>query len=235
MPEQSKEERVHHVFEKIYTNYDSMNSIISFQRHKAWRKDVMKRMKVKEGSKALDVCCGTGDWSISLAEAVGTYGEVVGLDFSQNMLSVAKKKKNELNIEQLTLLHGNAMDLPFKDNSFDYVTIGFGLRNVPDYMSVLKELYRVVKPHGKVVCLETSQPTLIGYRQLYYLYFRFIMPLIGRMFAKSFKEYAWLHESAKSFPDKKELKRMFLKAGFSQVQLKSYTGGVAAMHMGLKE
>lgn len=235
MPEQSKEERVHHVFEKIYTNYDSMNSIISFQRHIAWRKDVMKRMKVKKGSKALDVCCGTGDWSISLAEAVGTDGSVIGLDFSQNMLSIAKNKQKELNLEQLTLLHGNAMELPFEDNSFDYVTIGFGLRNVPDYMRVLKELYRVVKPHGKVVCLETSQPTLIGYRQLYYFYFRFIMPLIGRMFAKSFKEYAWLHESAKNFPDKKELRQMFSQAGFSQVQIKSYTGGVAAMHMGIKE
>lgn len=233
MPE-SKEERVHHVFEKIYTKYDSMNSIISFQRHKAWRKDVMKRMRVKEGSRALDVCCGTGDWSISLADAVGSSGEVVGLDFSQNMLSVAKRKKNELNIEQLNLLHGNAMELPFADNSFDYVTIGFGLRNVPDYMTVLKELYRVVKPNGKVVCLETSQPTLFGFRQLYYFYFRFIMPVIGRMFAKSYSEYAWLHESAKNFPDKKELKQMFLSVGFSHVHVKSYTGGVAAMHMGFK-
>lgn len=95
MEEQSKEERVHHVFEKIYKNYDSMNSIISFQRHKAWRKDVMKRMKVKNKSSALDVCCGTGDWSISLAKAVGKNGSVVGLDFSKNMLSIAEKKKEE--------------------------------------------------------------------------------------------------------------------------------------------
>ncbi|MBY7143487.1 demethylmenaquinone methyltransferase [Virgibacillus sp. NKC19-3] len=234
MTQQSKEERVHHVFEKIYTKYDSMNSIISFQRHKAWRKDIMQRMNITKGSKALDVCCGTGDWSVSLAEAAGKSGEVIGIDFSQNMLSVAEEKKNNRDLEQLSLMHGNAMDLPFDDNSFDYVTIGFGLRNVPDYMTVLKELRRVVKPGGKVVCLETSQPTLIGFRQLYYLYFRFIMPLIGRMFAKSYKEYAWLHESAKSFPDKKKLKQMFLEAGFSSVQVKSYTGGVAAMHMGFK-
>ncbi|GAB3066021.1 demethylmenaquinone methyltransferase [Virgibacillus ainsalahensis] len=235
MTEQSKEERVHHVFEKIYSKYDSMNSIISFQRHKAWRKDVMKRMKVEVGSKALDVCCGTGDWSISLAEAVGKTGEVTGLDFSKNMLSVAKEKKKELELNQLSLLHGNAMELPFDNDTFDYVTIGFGLRNVPDYKVVLKELYRVVKPGGKVVCLETSQPTLIGYRQLYYLYFRFIMPVIGRLFAKSYKEYAWLNESAKNFPDKNELKQMFLEAGFSSVRVKSYTGGVAAMHMGFKK
>jgi len=151
------------------------------------------------------------------------------------MLSVAKEKEGKLHLAQLRFIHGNAMELPYEDNSFDYVTIGFGLRNVPDYMTVLKELYRVVKPNGKVVCLETSQPTMLGFRQLYYLYFRFIMPLLGRMFAKSYQEYAWLHESAKDFPDKKELKQMFLHAGFSHVKVKSYTGGVAAMHMAFKE
>src|SRR5690625_350458 len=102
MREQSKEERVHHVFEKIYNNYDTMNSIISFQRHKAWRKDVMKRMQVNEGSHALDVCCGTGDWSLALAAASGPSGEVIGLDFSENMLSVAKEKKGQLRSEEHT-------------------------------------------------------------------------------------------------------------------------------------
>src|SRR5690625_3145185 len=105
----SKEERVHHVFEKIYKNYDSMNSIISFKRHKAWRKDVMKRMKVEKGTRALDVCCGTGDWAISLADAVGESGEVIGLDFSENMLSVAEEKKKALKLNNLELIHGNAM------------------------------------------------------------------------------------------------------------------------------
>lgn len=234
MQEQSKEERVHNVFENISKKYDTMNSIISFQRHKTWRKDVMKRMDVEKGSNALDVCCGTGDWSISLAKETGSTGNVIGLDFSENMLQVAKEKKTETELDHLTFVHGNAMDLPYEDNSFDYVTIGFGLRNVPDYMTVLKEMYRVVKPGGKVVCLETSQPTMPGFRQLYYLYFRFIMPLLGKLFAKSYDEYAWLHESAKDFPDKHELKEMFLNAGFSHVDMKSYTGGVAAMHIGYK-
>lgn len=232
MPDQTKEEKVHHVFEKIYGKYDTMNSIISFQRHKAWRKDVMKRMDVKKGSNALDVCCGTGDWSLSLSEAVGADGTVIGLDFSENMLLVANKKKTESNQTNLTFIHGNAMNLPFEDDSFDYVTIGFGLRNVPDYLAVLKELKRVVKPSGKVVCLETSQPTMIGFRQLYYFYFRFIMPLIGRVLAKSYQEYAWLHDSAKDFPDTDGLTELFYQAGFSHVEVKRYTGGVAAMHMG---
>jgi demethylmenaquinone methyltransferase/2-methoxy-6-polyprenyl-1,4-benzoquinol methylase len=232
--QQSKEERVHHVFEKIYHKYDIMNSIISFQRHKVWRKDVMKRMNVQPGDSALDVCCGTGDWSFALSNTVGKDGKIVGLDFSENMLSVGIAKKEERNVDQLEFIHGNAMRLPFDDHTFDYATIGFGLRNVPDYIQVLKEMRRVVKPGGKVVCLETSQPTLFGFRQLYYFYFRFIMPIIGKLLAKSYDEYAWLHESAKDFPGKEELKDMFTSVGLSNVQVKSYTGGVAAMHMGEK-
>lgn len=235
MQNQSKEERVHHVFEKIYENYDAMNSVISFQQHKVWRNDVMERMHVEQGTKALDVCCGTGDWSIALANAVGENGQVIGLDFSKNMLSIAEEKRNALQVEQLELMHGNAMELPFEDNTFDYVTIGFGLRNVPDYMTVLKEMYRVVKPNGKVVCLETSQPEIVGFKQLYFFYFRYIMPLFGKLFAKSYDEYAWLNESTKNFPNKTKLKEMFQEAGYSFVEVKSYTLGVAAMHMGTKQ
>ncbi|MFD1018489.1 demethylmenaquinone methyltransferase [Thalassobacillus hwangdonensis] len=232
--QQSKEERVHHVFEKIYDRYDTMNSVISFQRHKAWRKDVMRRMQVKQGDHALDVCCGTGDWTVALADAVGKQGKVIGLDFSENMLSVAIKKKLATKKFQMEFQHGNAMALPFEDDQFDFVTIGFGLRNVPDYKQVLKEMARVVKPGGKVVCLETSQPTMPIFRQGYYLYFKHIMPALGRVFAKSYDEYSWLHESAKDFPDQQTLKRMFEEAGLTDVVVKAYTGGVAAMHMGEK-
>lgn len=233
--QQSKEQRVHKVFEKISDNYDKMNSVISFQQHIKWRKDTMKRMNVKPGSKALDVCCGTGDWTIALAEAVGPAGQVTGLDFSQNMLNVGIEKVKNLGLKQVNLIHGNAMELPFPDNSFDYVTIGFGLRNVPDYLQVLKEMNRVVKPGGIAVCLETSQPTLIGYKQLYYFYFKFIMPLFGKLFAKSYQEYAWLNESARSFPGMRELAQMFETAGFKDVFYKPYSGGAAAVHIGNKK
>ncbi len=234
MEQQSKAERVHGVFEKIYGNYDQMNSVISFQQHKRWRRDTMKKMNVQKGQKALDLCCGTADWTIALAEAVGTEGEVKGLDFSKNMLKIGEEKVKSRNLSQVELIHGNAMELPFEDNSFDYVTIGFGLRNVPDYMQVLKEMNRVLKPGGMAVCLETSQPTMFGYKQLYYAYFRYIMPLFGRVFAKSYKEYSWLQESARDFPGMKELAAMFEGAGFSNVSFKPYSGGVAAVHTGLK-
>lgn len=228
----TKEEKVHHVFEKIYNNYDKMNSVISFQQHIKWRSDTMKRMKVKKGTKALDVCCGTADWTLALAEAVGENGEVIGLDFSKNMLKIGQEKVKHLS--QVKLIHGNAMELPFEDNTFDYVTIGFGLRNVPDYLQVLKEMYRVVKPGGQVVCLETSHPTLFGFKQLYYAYFRFIMPFFGKLFAKSYKEYSWLNESTQNFPGMEELAELFKEAGYKNIYYKPYTGGVAAVHIGYK-
>ncbi|WLR43742.1 demethylmenaquinone methyltransferase [Bacillus carboniphilus] len=230
----AKEERVHDVFEKIYKNYDKMNSIISFKRHIKWREETMKHMAVKEASHCLDVCCGTADWTIRLAEAVGNKGRVVGLDFSENMLQIGQEKVKHEQLDYIELIHGNAMNLPFDDNSFDYVTIGFGLRNVPDYNQVLQEMTRVVKPGGKVVCLETSQPTMIGFKQGYQFYFRHLMPFFGKIFAGSYEEYSWLQESAKDFPDMKKLKFMFEQAGLQHVQVKSFTGGVAAMHLGIK-
>lgn len=231
---QSKEERVHKVFETISDRYDFMNSVISFQRHKAWRQDTMQRMQVQRGQIALDVCCGTADWTLAMAEAVGTSGQVYGLDFSRNMLAVGQQKVAEKGLNNIELIHGNAMELPFSDNTFDFITIGFGLRNVPDYMQVLREMHRVAKPGGKVVCLETSQPTMPVFKQVYYAYFSYVMPLLGKLFAKSYQQYAWLQESAKEFPGREELADMFRRVGLVDVEVKPYTGGVAAMHLGVK-
>jgi demethylmenaquinone methyltransferase/2-methoxy-6-polyprenyl-1,4-benzoquinol methylase len=233
--QESKEQRVHRTFEKISEKYDLMNSVISFQRHIAWRKKTMQLINVQKGDHALDLCCGTADWTIALAREVGADGKVVGLDFSKNMLSVGQQKVKELHLSQVELIHGNAMSLPFEDDSFDYVTIGFGLRNVPEYMQVLKEMHRVLKPGGKAVCLETSQPELPVIKQVYYVYFRFMMPLFGKLIAKSFEEYSWLQESAKDFPGMTELAKMFKEAGFSNVDVKAHTFGVAATHIGYKD
>lgn len=126
------------------------------------------------------------------------------------------------------------MALSFPNESFDYVTIGFGLRNVADRQQVLAEIHRVLRPSGKIVCLETSQPTLIGWRQLFTFYFHYVMPFFGKLFAKSYQEYSWLQESARDFPDKEMLANEFQAAGFGILQVKSYAGGAAAMHMGIK-
>jgi len=194
----------------------------------------MRKMQVFEGAKCLDLCCGTADWTIQLAEAAGPTGVVKGLDFSENMLAVGQKKVDSLGHKNIELIHGNAMELPFGDHSFDYVTIGFGLRNVPDYYQVIKEMYRVLKPGGTVVCLETSQPTVPLFREAYSFYFGKVMPQVGRLLAKSFEDYNWLQESTTVFLDRVALKELFERAGFMQVEIKSFAGGAAAMHLGKK-
>lgn len=230
-----KESRVHEVFEKISENYDEMNSVISFKQHIKWRNVTMEKMNVQEGNACLDLCCGTADWTIAMANVAGKDAKVVGLDFSKNMLAVGQRKIEDLGLDQVTLIHGNAMELPFEDNSFDYVTIGFGLRNVNNYLTVLKEMNRVLKPGGMAICLETSQPTMPVYRQLFKFYFKRIMPAFGKIFAKSYDEYAWLNESADTFPGAKELKGLFERAGFENVTYKLHTGGAAASHFGNKK
>ncbi|MBY6035689.1 demethylmenaquinone methyltransferase [Fictibacillus nanhaiensis] len=231
----SKEERVHSVFEKISDQYDYMNDLISFKQHSKWRKDTMKKMNVQLGDHCLDVCCGTGEWTFALAEAAGEHGQVKGLDFSENMLKVGREKLKKRHTPQVTFIHGNAMELPFEENSFDFVTIGFGLRNVPDYLQTLKEMARVVKPGGRVVCLETSHPTVPVFKQLFALYFTYIMPVFGKLFAKSYQEYAWLQESTEAFLTKEELAKLFKEAGLCNVEVKSYALGAAAMHTGKKQ
>ncbi|MCP1185366.1 demethylmenaquinone methyltransferase [Paenibacillus sp. 1781tsa1] len=230
-----KEEYVHSVFQSIAGKYDVMNDILSFRRHKAWRKFTMKKMNMSKGDTGLDLCCGTCDWTLAMAEASET-GHMHGLDFSSNMLEVGQTKINAVQRQkQITLTQGNAMSLPFEDNSFDYVTIGFGLRNVPDLRQVLSEMKRVVKPGGMVVCLELSKPTWQPFKGIYYFYFEKVLPNLAKVFAKSFEQYKWLPDSLAIFPGRKELADIFAETGLQEVQAYPLTGGIAALHIGTKE
>lgn len=230
-----KEQFVHSVFESIAGKYDIMNDIMSFRRHKAWRKFTMKKMDMKRGDSAVDICCGTCDWSIALAEATQT-GNVIGLDFSEGMLEVGRRKIEERKLQnRISLVQGNAMELPFEDNAFDYATIGFGLRNVPDLVQVLKEMQRVVKPGGMVVCLELSKPMKQPFKGIYFFYFERVLPLLGKLFAKRYEQYKWLPESLAIFPDREQLAVIFRETGLQEVQSFPLTGGIAALHIGRKE
>jgi demethylmenaquinone methyltransferase/2-methoxy-6-polyprenyl-1,4-benzoquinol methylase len=234
MTSNKKEQFVHSVFESIAHKYDLMNNVLSFRRHKAWRKFTMKQMNVQPGETAIDICCGTCDWTISIAE-VSKHGNIVGLDFSLNMLDVGRRKIAERGLDkQIELVHGNAMELPFEDNSFDYATIGFGLRNVPDLTKVLQEMKRVVKPGGKVVCLELSKPTWQPFKAIYYFYFQNILPFIGKLVAKRYEQYKWLPQSLVDFPDYAQLADHYRKIGLVDVQAYPLTGGIAALHIGVK-
>lgn len=230
----AKEEYVHTVFEDIAPKYDFMNDLTSFRFHKLWRRKTMKKLNIKPGQSAIDICCGTGDWTLDLAVGSQT-GKIVGLDFSGNMLEIARKKLDQNDFQEVDLIEGNAMNLPFDDNQFDYATIGFALRNVPDIKQVLTEMARVVKPGGKVVSLELSRPTIPVYRQVYYFYFQKILPLLGKIFANSYEQYAWLPTSLTNFPNRKEMSRIFTEIELVNVKDYSLTGGIAAIHIGEKK
>lgn len=234
MDSKSKEQFVHSVFENIAPKYDMMNNLLSFRRHKAWRKFTMKKMAVQEGATAIDLCCGTCDWTIAMAQESRT-GAMIGLDFSANMLEFGQRKVNEIGLnQQITLVQGNAMALPYEDNQFDYATIGFALRNVPDLKQVLREMQRVVKPGGKVVCLELSKPTWQPFKSIYYFYFRKVLPMLGKLFAKRYEQYKWLPDSLVHFPDMNQLAEIYREVGLKQVSVYPLTFGIAALHIGTK-
>lgn len=227
---------VNQVFSRIAKRYDLMNTVISFQQHKRWRKFAMRHAQVPIGGKALDVAAGTGDWTLSLAKAVGPDGHVDGIDFTQAMLDVAAEKlKRHSDLQnRIRFIHGDAMSLPFADDTYDVTTIGFALRNVPDILTVLKEMTRVVKPGGCVVSLELSKPEWPPFRSLYYFYFYRILPLIGGLATGAKEQYAWLPQSLTNFPDRRTLEGMFREAGLVQVESFPLTGGIAALHVGRK-
>ncbi|MGM0369992.1 MAG: demethylmenaquinone methyltransferase [Bacillota bacterium] len=231
---QDKSDYVHHIFESIAQNYDSMNRIISLGLDSCWRKKTAELIDIKPGAKILDVACGTCDWTIMLAEKLGEQGQVVGLDFSSSMLEHGTEKiaARELD-DQIDLMEGDASELPFSNNQFDSVTIGFALRNISGMKEVLSEMRRVVKPGGTVISLDIFEPTLPVYRQLFLFYFRKIVPLIGQLAVNKYQEYNWLPQSVKRFVTIAELKNMFKEFGFTDIQVTKLMGGAVAMHRGI--
>lgn len=225
-----KENRIQTIFNSISDDYDHMNDIISFNQHTIWRNRTNKEIFVKPGHEVLDLCCGTGDWTIQLAE--NDQANVTGLDFSENMLKVAADKT--AHIKNITLTQGDATALPYEDNSFDIITIGFGLRNLPDYNVAIQEFYRVLKPGGQLVILETSNPEnkLVNYG--FNIYFGKIMPFLGEKIAGSGQEYTWLYESTSQFLTKEQLKIMLADSGYISIKVIPHTFGTAATHIGYK-
>lgn len=228
------EAKVESLFDQIAGNYDGMNSLISLGNHKHWRKLVMKQLNVQPGSFALDVCCGTGDWVIALAKAVGPSGQVIGLDFSEEMLKIAEKKVAAAGLrDRVTLVKGDAMHLPYDDNQFDLATIGFGLRNVPDADQVLHEMTRVIHNRGRVACLETSKPTNPIIKLGWQVYFN-LVPIMAKLTVNKYQEYSYLQRTTAEFVSASKLVKMFQNAGLTDVSYRKFTFGAAAFHLGTK-
>lgn len=226
-----KEAFVKEVFAKIALRYDFMNSIISLGFDRYWRGAVVKSLGDINACRGLDVCCGTGKLTKMLSQAVGDDGKVVGLDFSAEMLAIAKGQQHE---KSVVFIHGNALSLPFPDNCFDFVTIAWGLRNVRDIPKAIAEMTRVLKRGGDLVSLDMAEPLNPFLRMMYWKIFEKIVPPLGKIIAKDQDAYAYLFESVKAFPKQDALVKMFCRAGLEDVHYKNLSLGAVAIVKGTK-
>ena len=221
------------MFANISARYDLLNHLLSVSMDRRWRQKVATRLRSIRGdrSRILDVACGTGDLALTLFEATGA--RVVGTDFCRPMLELARRKASRLN-RPVPFIEGDALHLPFPDDSFEGVTIAFGLRNLSSFEGGLKELLRVAKPGGIVAVLEFSKPTVPGFRALFRLYFHKVLPLLGGFVSGSKSAYEYLPDSVTRFPDQEQLALLMRTLGFENVDYSNLTGGVAAIHSGTK-
>ncbi len=225
---------VREMFSGIATKYDFLNHFLSVNTDKRWRRLVAGKLKdvlANSNSTVLDVACGTGDLSLELQKEARA--RVFGTDFCRPMLEIAFEK-NAKNNASIPYTEADGMNLSFADASFDAVTIAFGLRNFSNWQDGLRELHRVLKSGGKLVILEFSTPVVPGFRQAFQFYFSTILPRIGGAVSGSRGAYEYLPNSVSKFPDQKNLAAMMRETGFSDVEYKNLTGGIAAIHSGTK-
>ena len=230
---QQKTARVHEIFETISPTYDRMNDVISCGMHRFWKKALVKDLTSQNAARILDVASGTGDIALEIARA-NTRAHIVASDFSAGMLAVAQQRIAEEGLVIIEICEQDAMAMTFADGTFDASVISFGLRNMPDYAQVLREMARVTKPGGYVYCLDSSVPTNRLIRPFFTLYFKHLMPLLGRLVANAPSEYAWLYDSTEAFLTKRELADLMRAVGLEDVSVKSHLFGSAARHRGCK-
>jgi demethylmenaquinone methyltransferase/2-methoxy-6-polyprenyl-1,4-benzoquinol methylase len=222
------------MFSQIAHRYDRANRILSFNRDRAWRKILVQHAAPKVGERLLDLCTGTGDVAIEFAKACPEM-EIVGLDLSEEMLRVAREKLAQLNLDhRVQLVQGNALELPFAENSFEIVSQAFGLRNLPDRARGLKEIYRVLSPGGRALIVEFSIPQSFLARLVYLPYLRYIVPIVGGMVSGSRAPYEYLRDSIEGFPDRAQILEELYEAGFRPVGYRDLTLGIATLYWGEK-
>lgn len=230
-PQRDSEEfssEVRGMFDRIAGVYDLMNSAMTAGLHHEWRRRAVELARVGPGSNALDICCGTGDLSLELRRAIGPDGRVVGSDFSEPMLELARAKSGEQGLP-VEFGWADALELPYGDASFDAVTVGFGARNLADLEAGLAEMARVLRPGGRLVVLEITRPAREPLASFYSLWFDRLVPLLGSAAGDS-DAYSYLPESVRSFPEPRELAAKIDGAGFAEIRWLLLAGGIIAIH-----
>ena len=230
-----KTKRVLQHFNSVARHYDFMNTLLSFGIHYAWKRTAVRMMNLSPGDRVLDVCGGTGDLAILAARAIGPAGRVVIYDINRAMMKAGIHKVINTEIKgRLGYIEGNAETISMGDWQFDAAMVGFGIRNVTRIQKGFEEMYRVLKPGGTLMCLEFSKPTWPVFRWLYDFYSFYIMPFLGQLIAGNRKAYTHLPESIRMFPLPDELAGLLKNIGFSQVNYRSLTNGIAVIHLATK-
>ncbi|MDO8736096.1 MAG: bifunctional demethylmenaquinone methyltransferase/2-methoxy-6-polyprenyl-1,4-benzoquinol methylase UbiE [Thermoleophilia bacterium] len=219
------------MFGGIARRYDLMNTIMTAGMHHRWRRLGVRLTGLRPGDSALDVCCGTGDFAFTLIETVGPMGSVTGIDFSRRMLEVAREKSRS-NGKPVDFRWGDANAIEFDDDYFDAATVGFGVRNIKDTGGVFSEMARVVKPGGRVVCLEITQPSREPFKSFYGVWFDRLVPTVGRLVGKHDSAYTYLPSSVRRFPPAPALKTIMEEAGLKDVGYRLLAGSIIAIHWG---
>ena len=231
--EASKKEQITEMFDTISNEYDGLNRVISLGIDVKWRRKVVKIVSEKQPENILDIATGTGDLAINLASTKAK--EIIGLDISSGMLEVGRKKVTSKDLDNtVSMVVGDSEDLPFEDNTFDAITVAFGIRNFENLEKGLTEILRVLKPDGIFVILETSVPTNPVYKFGYNIYSKAVLPLVGKLFSKDKIAYNYLSESASVFPYGEVLNNILRKIGFINVEDKPQTLGVATIYTASK-
>lgn len=229
-----KKEQVTQMFDNISGNYDNLNRVISFGVDVKWRKKVLKLVSDTLPKTILDIATGTGDLAILMAQTEAE--KITGLDISSGMLEVGRKKIAARHLsERIEMILADSESIPFDDNSFDAITVAFGIRNFEHLETGLSEILRVLKPGGIFVILETSNPTKTPFKQGYIFYTKYILPVIGKLFSKDNAAYGYLSESASVFPFGEALNNILRKVGFINVAAMPQTFGVATIYSASKK
>lgn len=236
VPAEERQKLVGDVFSNVAGKYDIMNDAMSLGVHRLWKKSFVRKAKLRPGMKCLDVAGGTGDIAMLMAKEVGDRGRVTVFDINKEMLDVGVERVIDKGfVGPIKFIQGNAEDLPFDDETFDVATVSFGIRNVTRIERAFKEMTRVVKPGGKVMCLEFSHPTNALFAKVYDFFSFNVIPEIGGALANDKDSYRYLVESIRKFPDQEKLKKMFEEhCGLYKVKYYNLTNGVAAIHIGHK-